>query len=181
MDSVQPLPLPFLARGVAQVAFVVEDLDTVVEKHWRTFGTGPWHFYTYGPPLVKRMSFRGKPAEHAMRVALSYFGPTRVEFIQPLRGQTVFTEFVRRHGYGIQHLGFLVDDMTAALAQAAAAGLEMVQDGSGFGPDGDGHYAYLDTERDFGFLVELIQRPKRRAAPEKIFPGDTEANAAPRA
>ena len=48
-------------------------------------------------------------------------------------------------------------------------------DGSGFGLDGDGHYAYLDTEATFGIMLELIERPKGRVAPEKIFPPQAES------
>jgi catechol 2,3-dioxygenase-like lactoylglutathione lyase family enzyme len=163
-------PLPFLENGVAQVAFVVEDLDRTVELYHRMFGIGPWHFYTYGPPLVKKMSYHGKPCEYKMRVALSYFGPTRVEFIEIVEGPTVYADFVKEHGYGVQHLGVLVEDMDVALAQAQEAGFTMIMDGSGFGPDGDGHYAYLDTEKDYGVTLELICRPKRRQPPEKIYP-----------
>ena len=32
--------LPFLTRGVTQVAWVVEDLDKAVEMHYRFFGIG---------------------------------------------------------------------------------------------------------------------------------------------
>jgi catechol 2,3-dioxygenase-like lactoylglutathione lyase family enzyme len=162
--------LPFLDAGIAQIAFVVEDLDRTVEMYHATFGIGPWHFYTYGPPLVKRMSYYGKPVEYKMRVALSYFGPMRIELIELLEGPTVYADFVRQHGYGVQHLGVLVDDMAAALAQAEEAGFNMIMDGSGFGPDGDGHYAYLDTEMDYGITFELICRPKRRQPPEKVYP-----------
>ena len=70
----------------------------------------------------------------------------------------------------MQHLGFLVDDMEKALDEAKMEGFSMLQDGSGFGPDEDGHYAYLDTEDDFGVTIELIERPKRRHPPEKIYP-----------
>ena len=168
--STAGVTLPFLAGGIAQVAWVVRDLDRTVEAYHARFGVGPWHFYTYGPPLVKRASYRGKPAAYRMRVALSYFGPTRVEFIQPLEGPSIYEEFIERHGYGVQHLGVLVEDMAAAIAQAEAAGYEMIQDGSGFGLDGDGHYAYIDTEADFGVVYELIQRPNRRVAPERVYP-----------
>ena len=164
------LPLPFLQNGVAQIAFVVKDLDRTVENYHRLFGIGPWHFYTYGKPLVPRMTRHGKPAEYTMRVALSYFGPMRVELIEQVAGDTVYQEFIDRQGYGVQHLGVLVDDMDAAIAQAAAAGFAMVQDGAGFGPDDDGHYAYLDTVDAIGTMIELIQRPKGRKQPEKIYP-----------
>jgi hypothetical protein len=43
-------------------------------------------------------------------------------------------------------------------------------EGSGYGLDGDGHFAYLDTEEIFGITLELMERPKRRRAPRKIFP-----------
>jgi len=164
------MQLPFLANGVAQIALVVKDLDTTVENYWRLFGIGPWHFYTYARPLVKEMTYLGQPADYAMRVALANTGPLRIELIEMASGDTVYAEHVAKHGYGVHHLGVLVDDMSAALAQAEAAGLTMTQDGAGFGRDGDGHYAYLDTEEIIGVTIELIQRPKERAAPEKVYP-----------
>ena len=164
------LPLPFLQNGVAQIAFVVKDLDRTVANYHRLFGIGPWHFYTYEQPFVPTMTRHGKPADYARRVALSWFGDMRVELIEQKHGDTVYQKFIDAHGYGIQHLGVLVEDMDAAIVQAEAAGFHMVQDGAGFGPDGDGHYAYLDTEEALGTTIELIQRPKGRKKPEKIYP-----------
>ena len=162
--------LSLLDGGITQIALVVRDLDATVERYHGLFGIGPWHFYTYGKPLVRAMSYRGEPADYRMRLALSYFGPTRVELIELVEGDTVYGDFVEAHGYGVQHLGVLVDDMGAALREAADFGYEMTMDGSGFGLDGDGHYAYLDTEEDLGFVLELIQRPKRRHPPERVYP-----------
>ena len=166
----QKTSLPFLKNGVAQIAMIVENLEEAVENYHRYFGIGDWHFYTYGKPLVKKMSYHGKPVEYKMRVALSYFGPMRVELIEPVEGETVYADFVREHGYGLHHMGVLVDNMEAAVAQAEAAGIEVVMDGSGFGLDGDGHYAYLDTEKLIGASIELIERPKGRVHPEKVYP-----------
>ena len=164
------MKLPFLNNGVTQVAIVVADLDAAVEHYWKTFGIGPWHFYTYGKPLVKKMSYHGEPTEYKMRVALSYLGPTRIELIEQVEGHTVYSDFIAEHGYGVHHFGVLVDDMEAALAEAEVAGLAMTMDGSGFGRDGDGHYAYLDTEEKLGVTIELIERPKGRIPPEKVYP-----------
>lgn len=164
--------LPFLKNGIDQIAFVVKDLDATVEAYWKYFGIGPWHFYTYGYPLVKRMTRRGAPTNYRMRVALSYFGPLRVELIEQVEGDTVYADFIRDHGYGIHHLGIVVEDMNAALTQAQKAGFPVTMEGAGFGLDGDGHYAYLDTERCIGTTLELISRPNRRVVPEKIYPGN---------
>lgn len=162
----------FLQQGVAQVALIVKDLDKTVENYWHFFGIGPWHFYTYGKPLVKKMSYQGNPAEYKMRVALSWIGPLRIELIEVLEGPTVYADFVREHGYGVHHFGILVENMKEAIAQARQAGLTMTQDGAGFGKDGDGHYAYLNTEEIIGTTIELIERPKGRLEPEKIYPPD---------
>jgi catechol 2,3-dioxygenase-like lactoylglutathione lyase family enzyme len=172
----QSPPLPFLNNGVAQVALIVPDLDKAVEMYWKVFGIGPWHIYTYGKPLVKTMTYHGAPADYKMRVALGYLGPTRIELIQPLEGDSVYADFVKEHGYGVHHFGVLVDDMHAALAEAEAAGLTMTMDGAGFGRDGDGHYAYLDTEAALGVTIELIERPQGRVEPEGIYPPPDDAS-----
>lgn len=165
-DSNEKFPLP----DIAQIAIIVPDIDKAVETYWKRFGIGPWHFYTYGQPLVKRMTRNGKPHDYKMKVALSYIGNMRIELIEPLEGDTVYTEFVEKHGYGVHHLGVLTDDMKKSLQHAEQCGISMTQDGAGFGPDDDGHYAYLDTEDLIGTTIELIERPKRRNPPEKIYP-----------
>ena len=58
----------------------------------------------------------------------------------------------------------------AAKAEAAAADLPVIQDGYGYGLDGDGGFAYLDTEAKLSTTLELITRPKGRATPEAIYP-----------
>lgn len=164
--------LPFLEKGVAQVAILVENLDRTVEAYWKQFGIGPWHFYTYEKPLLKKMSYMGEEVEYSMRIALSYIGHLRIELIEPGDGPTIYRDFVEEHGYGVHHFGLLVDDMEAALQIARAQNYRMTQDGSGFGLDGDGRYAYLDTEEELGVTLELIERPKGRVKPEKIYPPD---------
>jgi catechol 2,3-dioxygenase-like lactoylglutathione lyase family enzyme len=176
MPEIDISKLPFFDKGIAQVAIVVENLEKTVENYWKLFGIGNWHFYTYGKPLVKRMTYHGEPSEYKMRVALSHLGPVRIELIEMQEGNTVYADFVKEHGYGVHHFGVLVDNMETAIAQAEAAGLTMTQDGAGFGRDGDGHYAYLDTEGKIGVTIELIERPEGRMPPEKIYPEQAETS-----
>ena len=165
----QAKTLPFLENGVAQIAILVPDLMAAINHYHYDFGIGPWHIYTYAQPLVNQMTYHGKPADYAMKIGLSYFGPMRIELIQPLSGESIYADFIKEHGYGVHHFGLLVDDMPSALDLAQEAGYEMIMDGSGFGLDGDGHYAYLDTEEKLGVTLELIERSKDRHQPEKIY------------
>ena len=157
-------------KDVAQICILVPDIEKAVEIWWKKFGIGPWHLYTYGKPLVKRMTRHGKPCEYKMKIALSYIGKMRIELIEPLEGDTVYKEFIEDHGYGVHHLGVLTDDMKGSLKNAESSGIAMTMDGAGFGPDDDGHYAYLDTEKLIGTTIEFIERPKRRNPPERIYP-----------
>lgn len=159
-----------LKQGISQIALVVEDLDKTVQNYWETFGIGPWHFYTYQRPLLRLNRYYGKDADNAIRIALSYFGPTRIELIEIKSGDSIHKDFIEEHGYGVHHLGIIVENIEAAKKEAAEAGFQIIQEGAGFGPDGDGHYAYLSSEQDFGAIFELIERPKRRYPPEKIYP-----------
>ena len=168
-------PLPFLKNGIAQVAILVPDLMASIKHNHEDFGIGPWHIYTYEQPLVSKMTYHGEPADYSMRIGLSYFGPMRIELIQPLAGESVYADFIAKHGYGLHHFGLLVEDMDAALSEARTAGYEMTMDGSGFGLDGDGHYAYLDTEDRLGVILELISRPARRVPPDEIYPPEDKA------
>lgn len=159
-----------LNQGIAQIALVVENLDQTVEHYWHTFGIGPWHFYTYEKPLLGMNRYHGQDSDNSIRIALSYFGPMRIELIEVKAGNSVHKDFIDKHGYGVHHLGILVEDMQDALQDASQAGFDVSQEGSGFGPDGDGHYAYLNSDDKFGVIFELIERPKRRHPPEKIYP-----------
>lgn len=170
MKKSSTLPLPFLKDGVAQIGILVKDLEEAVKNYWELFGVGPWRIYTYGKPLVKAMTYMGKPAIYHMRLALANMGASRIELIEPGEGPTIYKDFVEEHGYGFQHIGVLVDDMRTALQQAEQAGFKMIQDGSGFGLEGDGHYAYLDTQDKLGVTIELIERPSKRVKPESIYP-----------
>ena len=163
--------LPFLRTGVAQVAWVVEDVEKSVRLFHRLFGVGPWHFYRYGRPLLTMMRRNGKDVEFAMETAVANAGATRLELIQPVEGDTIFQDFARKNGYGrIHHLGLAIDNMQDALRIVTEAGIAVTMEGGGYGLDGDGHFAYLDTENLIGVTLELMERPKRRHEPLRIFP-----------
>jgi 4-hydroxyphenylpyruvate dioxygenase-like putative hemolysin len=105
-----------------------------------------------------------------MRLALAQMGPLQIELIQPLEGDSVYADFVRKHGYGLHHIAVQVEDMEAAINQAEVAGLTVAQYGEGYGRDGDGSFAYLDTEEVIGTTVELLQRPECKREPDRIYP-----------
>ncbi len=49
-------------------------------------------------------------------------------------------------------------------------GYPLLQSGRSFGTNDDGAYAYFDTERDFGCILEAIEMPQGMPDPERTYP-----------
>ena len=171
MDEKQKIIFPFFENGITQVGWIVEDLDKAVEKFHRNTGIGPWHFYNYGPDILKTMKRKGVDTEYNMATAVANAGPLRLEYIQPLSGDMVYEAHISAYGFGgVQHFGIAVDNMEESLSIVRRAGIEVVMEGAGYGLDGDGYFAYLNTIEMFGITIELMERPQKRHKPLKIFP-----------
>ena len=160
----------FKIGKIAQVAFVVRDLEAKMRAFWEDFGIGPWSIYRFEPPRVKDMTYRGKRQDFSMRVAFGMCGDLQIELVQSLRGPNLYEEFLEQCGEGVQHLGIWVPDIAPALQQMQALGYEMVQSGRGYGVHGDGAFAYFATADRLSTLIELIQLPQERYPPEATYP-----------
>jgi methylmalonyl-CoA/ethylmalonyl-CoA epimerase len=162
--------VPFLeGRAPDQIGILVRDLEEALERYDRIWGGGRWRVYTYGPKLVPRLTYRSEPARHEARIALTAGSP-QLELVEPRIGPSIYEEWSTRHGEGLHHLGFWVESLAGAIAEMAAAGYEVVQSGAGYGLDGDGGYAYFDTDRELGVVLEAIEVPARRREPEFTWP-----------
>uniref|UniRef100_UPI000CE5586C VOC family protein n=1 Tax=Arthrobacter sp. B0490 TaxID=2058891 RepID=UPI000CE5586C len=103
----------------------------------------------------------GEPGRFAMDLAMSGSGP-QIELIQPLAGPSIYHEFLDSGRVGLHHLGVFVDDLDQAIAIMAEAGYIVTQTARGYGQNGDGGFAYFDTERDLHVVIEAIEIPSQR-------------------
>jgi catechol 2,3-dioxygenase-like lactoylglutathione lyase family enzyme len=162
--------VPFLAgRGPDQVGIVVRDLVAALARYESACGGGPWHSWTYGPDTVGRVTYRGEPGRFVARIAIGSAVP-QLELIESLAGPSLYDEHLEAHGEGLHHLGFWVPSVDEAIAEMASGGFACTQSGHGTGPDGDGGFAYFDTVAELGVILEAIERPSRRLAPELVYP-----------
>jgi methylmalonyl-CoA/ethylmalonyl-CoA epimerase len=161
---------PFKIGKIAQVAFVVRDLEARMHAFWQDFGIGPWAIYAFEPPRVKDMTYRGQRQDFRMRLAFAMCGETQIELVQSVAGPNLYEEFLGQCGEGVQHLGIHVTDMDAATQQMHALGYDVIQSGRGYGVRGDGAFAYFATADRLSTLVELIQLPQERYPPDATYP-----------
>jgi methylmalonyl-CoA/ethylmalonyl-CoA epimerase len=158
--------LPEGIPPTGQIAFVVRDLERALEQ-WSRLSIGPWNIWTFGPERLSQMTYRGRQQPYSMKIALCSIGPLTYELIEAVQGPNIYEEFLQQYGEGAHHLGYYVDDMSAATASMEGMGYHVIQSGSGFGVDGDGAFAYFDTQRDLGCIFEAIMVPKRMPQPER--------------
>jgi hypothetical protein len=90
----------------------------------------------------------------------------QVELMQPISGYSIYDEHLEKHGESFHHVKLYYADCAKAVAEYAKRGYPVIQQGR---IDDDEHY-YLDTQKDFGYMIELGNAGRIRA-PERIFRG----------
>ena len=142
--------LPF--SRIDQVGVVVRDVEKAIE-YYSSIGIGP---FEYAQGMIADRRLYGKPAADIKNViALTQLGHVQLELIQPAGGESIHKEFLETKGEGIHHLGFLVDDLEKETAKLTEKGFKITQSGTFVGGGG---FAYFDTDKVGGVLLELIQR-----------------------
>jgi len=138
---------------VMQLGYVVADLEATV-RHWtETVGVGP--FYLMDRIAFSELYLRGTPTTCNMRVAVAQWGEVQVELVhQGDDAPSIYTEYLRRSGPGLQHVGVMTDSVPRHLEQLAARGVQPVQ----WGETTTGvRFAYVDTAFHGGAMIELIE------------------------
>ena len=147
--------------SVGQIGIVVPDLTAAIDLYGPMFGIAEWTCYRYTQEFMPWSRFGEESGAFEMEIAMGGAGP-QVELIQPLTGPSIYHEFTSLGGSGLHHLGVFVDDLDAAIARMEESGYHITQTARGYGQNGDGGFAYFDTERDLHVVVEAIEIPALR-------------------
>jgi len=149
------------SKGVAvlilkldQFAFVARDLRAV-SAYWQQAGF-PEMSYTH--PVLSELKYHGGLGLFDQELGWQRHGKVVYEWINPLKGPTVYEDALRSHGEGFHHLAFQVEDLDGAVAAWAAAGFSVIQSGAWGekGKLGSGRFAYVDTDAMGGVIIELL-------------------------
>jgi hypothetical protein len=153
---------------VDQIGVLVPSITDALALHLSVWRGVEWKVWDYGEGTVVQVTYRGVVVKGSWRAALNSATP-QLELIESVQGPSIYEEWIDDHGYGLHHLGIVVESIDDAVAQMGDAGFEPIQSGFGFGLDGDGGFTYFDTAPQLGFVVEAIVRPERRREPLATF------------
>ncbi len=121
-----------LGGSPVQIAWVTAALDATEKALTGLLGVRKWvrmpqiHF---APDTCR---YHGQPADFVANISLSYLGDMQLELIEPVRGQNIYSDFLRDSGPGLHHICIEAqspEHFTAMRADATGAGAVVVQEG----------------------------------------------------
>lgn len=156
-----------------QVGMIVPNLKEALRQYSDFLGVGPWDIFTFEPPKLRNTSVRGVKQTFSMKVALHESKTMMLELIQPLKGHSIYNDFLEGRGGrgGIHHLASLISgDVNRHLDYFRKQGVQVLQ--SGEYVVGGFHSAFfmLDTEMRLGTVLELLKLDGKPPPAEETYP-----------
>ncbi len=128
-------------RAVHHVAFAVEDLDEAVETYRSLFGA--------------EVELRDRLEDQGVEAAYLRLGSGRVELVSALGEDTPVGRFLARRGPGMHHVGYAVEDVSVAVGELEAKGVNVIDSEPRRGLGGH-EVSFVHPDSLHGVLAEVI-------------------------
>lgn len=107
------------------IGIVVKSIEETGALYKDLLGVTEWHSWE-----VERNGLPTNPATTGkrgrIRIAYGKAPGQTIELLQPLDGTTIWSEFLRERGEGVQHIGVWTPDLPGALAEAIGRGARVI-------------------------------------------------------
>lgn len=136
------------------LSIVVRDIEAT-QQAYESIGIGPFVEY---PPMREYVKIQVPDEEgfYNLRIRCAQIGPVQLQLVQPGEGESIYKNFLEKHGEGVFHLGFVVDNVDAAQAQVEQIGISALS--SGRRENGSG-FTYFNTAEKAGVTLLVRQSP----------------------
>ena len=139
---------------INQYAFAIRKPEKVSE-FWHKIGLPEFQISN---PVLGNTHYYGKIVDHKLIQGWQRHGTIAYEWCIPVEPPIVYEDHINKHGEGIHHLAFSVDDMDKVLEDFRLKGYVVSMGGTWGekGKPGSGRYEYIDLEKAGGLTVELL-------------------------
>jgi hypothetical protein len=141
--------------AVMQICFVTH--DALASAQWFADLTGkplPPEGKAAEPEEAQAI-YLGRPAAVGCKIRMFAFGNIDVEFLEPGPEASAWRDLLEQKGPGCHHIAFRTRNLTKRDAYLKSKGHDLLQRGEFDG--GHGRYAYYDTVKDLGVMLELLE------------------------
>lgn len=144
----------FSLPPISQIGIVVKNLEKTMNYYSTTFGLGPFKVMEVDVPNI---TYRGKKINlKGLKMAFADLKSIELELIEVPKGENIYSEFFKKKGEGLHHIGFQVTDVDEMIAKFKSFGIGVIQGGGGEA----GSFAYMDTEKIGGVILEFVHYNK---------------------
>jgi len=134
-----------LLTEIDHVAIAVNDLDAAIA----------WYGSVFGAEVVHREVVASDGVDEALvRVAESY-----IQLLTPTRDDSPVAKYLAKHGEGLHHIAYRVDDCARALEALKASGVRVIDEVPRPGSRGT-TVAFVHPKSSFGTLIELVEESR---------------------
>jgi methylmalonyl-CoA epimerase len=127
---------------IDHIGVAVEGLDAAIEL--------------YRDSLAMPLAHRETISSQGVEAVLLDVGDSHVELLAPLAADTPVGKFIAKHGPGLHHVAYGVEDIDAALERLSGAGLRLIDPEPRVGIRGS-RVAFLHPRSTGGVLTEIVQ------------------------
>ena len=144
--------MPMRIRQIDHIGVAVRDLDRYLDVFGNILG-------------LEIHDFEEADPYEGLRIAFARVGETDFEFLQDrlpeaadkMTDQRDIARWIDRRGEGIHHVALRVDDIDAAIAEAKAKGLRVLDETGRPGARGS-RVAFLHPKSTGGVLIHFVER-----------------------
>jgi catechol 2,3-dioxygenase-like lactoylglutathione lyase family enzyme len=141
------------AQTFCQVALVVKDIEATAKKYADLFGVEVPEVRMTGTQEETNARYRGEPTPARAKLAFFDLGTVNMELIEPVGRPSTWNDFLEKHGEGVHHLAFRFKDNDRVIKIMGDQGCPVEHQGEYPG----GRFTYLDTEKDYKVVLELLE------------------------
>lgn len=140
---------------IDQLGFVFKDIKRQAKIMEDIFGFSK---FLFSEPRKHTINYRGINSETSSQLAFSRLKNTQIELIKWIDGECTYKEFLDQDKEGLHHVAFYVVDSDLYIDEFQDKGVGVLQSGITFNT----RVTYLDSEKEFGLIIELLEKIRRR-------------------
>ena len=139
-------------QSIAQMGYVVVDLQAAMAKWADTLGVGP--FRTIDHVTIEGGCYRGSPTAVDISVALAESGDIQIELIEQHNDvASCYRDLFAPGTQGLHHVAIHTSEYDAEVARYESLGCPLAFGGTYQGT----RFAYMDTSANLGIMVEVVE------------------------
>jgi hypothetical protein len=144
-----------LFDSVIQIGIVVPDVDKAIEGYRDLLHVKKWNINQVDTVTGKGGNFHknGKPIQAKVKIAWANIGNVELELIEPQDQHSLYADFLKEHGPGIDHVMLGTSDYATCLEHMGSQKITVIGGGELQGT----RFQMFDTQELLGFICEIAE------------------------